>query len=43
MFREVVHNSILPTLELDVSGNNIGNAVTKIADWMEQTGGLWAK
>lgn len=43
MFRDMICQSILPTLELDVSDNNVDYAVTKIADWMEQTGGLWAK
>jgi hypothetical protein len=42
-FRDAIHRSILPTLELDVSDNNITNAVEKIADWMESSGGLWAK
>jgi len=43
MFREFISKSILPTLELDVSGNDIASVVEKIADWMEATGGLWAK
>jgi len=42
-FREFVKKSILPTLELDVSDNDIASAVEKIVDWMESTGGLWAK
>jgi hypothetical protein len=42
-FRDAIHQSLLPTLELDVSDNNITNAVEKIADWMGSTGGLWAK
>lgn len=35
--------STLPKLILDVSDNNIENAVMKIADWLEHNGGLWAK
>jgi len=36
-----VSESRLPRLELDISDNDIPCAVEKIADWMEQTGGLW--
>jgi hypothetical protein len=43
MFREALSKSILPILELDVSDNDIARAVEKIADWIEGTGGLWAK
>jgi hypothetical protein len=43
MFRELINKSVLPTLELDISDNDIAQAVEKIADWMEATGGLWAK
>lgn len=43
MFRDAVHKSILPTLVLDISDNDIAQAVEKIADWMKSTGGLWAK
>ncbi len=43
MFRGLIGKSILPTLELDVSDNDVAGAVEKIADWMESTGGLWAK
>ncbi len=43
MFREFMKKSILPTLELDISNNDIKTAVEKIADWMESTGGLWSK
>lgn len=38
----LVSESALPTLTIDVSDNNIPNAVEQIADWMEQTGGLYA-
>ncbi|HDP99771.1 MAG TPA: hypothetical protein ENN22_11400 [bacterium] len=42
LLRQLVNESILPKLELDISDNNIGNAVEKIADWLESTGGLYA-
>jgi len=43
LLRRLVGQSILPTLELDVSDNSVDRAVERIADWMTQTGGLWAK
>ncbi len=43
LMRRLIAESALPKLEVDVSDNNLQNAVTKIADWLEQTGGLWAK
>ncbi len=42
-FQEFISKSILPTLVVDVSENDIPKAVAKIADWLEETGGLWAK
>lgn len=41
VMRRLVSESILPTLEVDISDNDIPAAVEKVADWMEQTGGLW--
>jgi len=41
--RQLVGESILPVLELDVSDNDVGGAADRIADWMEERGGLWAK
>ena len=38
---ELVTNSTLPALTVDVSDNNVSNVVEKIADWLEQTGGLY--
>jgi len=38
---ELVGNSIIPTLELDVSDNDIPAAVERIADWLDETGGLY--
>lgn len=43
LIRKLVHESMLPKLELDVSDNNIPAAVERIADWMESTGGLYSK
>lgn len=43
LMRRLVGESILPTLELDISDNNMARACERIADWMESTGGLWAK
>ena len=37
----LVGESILPTLTLDISDNSVPGAVEKIADWLEQTGGLY--
>jgi len=31
---------LLPTLRLDISDDDVPAAVERIADWMEQTGGL---
>ncbi len=41
LMKRLVSESTLPKLEVDVSDNSVDNAVNKIADWMEQTGGLW--
>ncbi|HSJ54314.1 MAG TPA: hypothetical protein VLC52_11290 [Anaerolineae bacterium] len=42
LLRRLVSQSILPTLELDLSDNDIPRATDRIADWLEATGGLWA-
>ena len=39
--RELVAESNFPVLNLDISDNNIQMAVDRIADWLEDTGGLW--
>jgi hypothetical protein len=41
LMRELVNASSLPTLTVDVSDNDVGTAVERIADWLEQTGGLY--
>ena len=42
-FRNLVGSSILPSREVDVSQNDISAAAGQIADWLEETGGLWAR
>ena len=39
----LVAQSILPTLHIDISDNNVARAADQIADWMAGTGGLWAR
>ncbi len=43
LMRRLARESILPRLELDISDNNLDSAVTRIADWMESTGGLYMR
>ena len=43
LMRRFVEQSILPTMELDISDSNVTAAADRIADWMEETGGLWAR
>jgi hypothetical protein len=40
LMRRFVGESSLETLEVDISNNDVTGAVEKIADWLEQTGGL---
>ena len=42
LIRQLVGESILPTLELDISDNDVIGATERIADWLSETGGLWA-
>jgi len=37
----LVSESLLPTLHLDISDNDVPRAVEHIADWLEATGGLY--
>lgn len=37
---ELVASSLIPTLELDISDNDVPAAVGKIATWLEESGGL---
>jgi len=41
LMRELIAKSMLPSLILDVSDSNIPAAVERVADWLEQTGGLY--
>ncbi|HEY3312431.1 MAG TPA: hypothetical protein VGK00_12395 [Anaerolineales bacterium] len=41
LIKRLVRESVLPTLELDISDNDISGAVEKIADWMEASGALY--
>jgi len=41
LMNELVGASMLQTLRIDISDNDIPRAVENIADWMEQTGGLY--
>jgi len=42
-FRHLATQSILPVLEIDVSDNDVSTAADTIADWLEETGGLWTE
>lgn len=41
LMRQLIEQSTLPALALDISDNDIPHAVESIADWLEQTGGLY--
>ncbi len=41
LMRGLVEASMLPVYTLDVSNNSIPDAVERIADWLEETGGLY--
>jgi hypothetical protein len=43
LMRRLVGESILPTLIVDISDNDIQRAVENIAEWLAITGGLWVK
>jgi hypothetical protein len=38
-----VRESALPSLDLDASDGNVTAAADRVADWLEQTGGLRGK
>jgi hypothetical protein len=42
LMERLVSESILPSLRLDVSDNDIAAATERIVEWMESTGGLYA-
>lgn len=41
--RELVAESILPTLSLDISDDDVPRAADRVAGWLKTTGGLWAR
>ncbi|HEY6098059.1 MAG TPA: hypothetical protein VIW03_01425 [Anaeromyxobacter sp.] len=41
VFRRCVRQSILPSVEIDVSDGDVGRAADRVADWLEQSGGLY--
>ena len=41
LLRDLISKSALPTLEIDISDNDVTRAVERIADWLEATGGLY--
>jgi hypothetical protein len=41
--RRLACESMLPILELDISDSDVARAADRVADWMTETGGLWAK
>ena len=41
LFRRCVKESILPSLELDVSDGGVARAADRVADWLEESGGLY--
>jgi hypothetical protein len=43
ILREMFGQSMLPKLEIDVSDNDRGRAEDAIADWLSETGGLYAR
>ncbi len=42
LMQRLVAESRLPVLRLDISNNDVGAAVERIADWLDATGGLYA-
>ena len=43
LMRQLAAESILPRYELDISDNDVPRATERIADWLEQTGGLYSR
>ncbi len=42
LMQRLVAESRLPVLRLDISNNDVGAAVGRIADWLDATGGLYS-
>ena len=43
LMRRLVGESLLPVFELDISDSDVPRAAGRIADWLESTGGLYAR
>jgi hypothetical protein len=43
VFRQMVADSRLPVLELDMTSGDVGAAAERVADWLAATGGLYAR
>jgi len=41
LYEEFIKKSIIPSIKVDVSNNNINGAVNKILDWYESNSTLW--
>jgi hypothetical protein len=41
-YRKLFQDSVLKKFEVDISDNQINRVAEQIADWLEETGGLWA-
>jgi hypothetical protein len=39
--RELAAQTTLPWREFDIADNNVGRVAEEMADWLEQTGGMW--
>ena len=42
LLRRLARESRLPVIELDVSDDDVAGSCDRVADWMTETGGLWA-
>jgi len=42
LMRKLAGESMLPVFELDITDSDVPRAADKIADWLAETGGLWA-
>jgi hypothetical protein len=41
LMRELIAKSILPSLTLDISDNDVPEAVERVANWLAESGGLY--
>lgn len=41
LMRRLMSESLLPTLEVDVSDNDVDRVASTVLDWVENTGGFW--